>query len=130
MVQCPAAPGVAKPVADGSYGTAMKADRASATSINLTWDVATCSSTDHEVVYGDLASLASYTVAGGYCGLGTSGAGTWSGVPAGDLWFVVVGTDGAGTEGTWGNATSGPMGGVTASGQCGNAARNNGGTCP
>ena len=130
MVQCPAAPGVAKPVADGSYGTSMKASNAGGTSISLTWDVTTCSSTDHEVIYGNLASLASYTVAGGYCGLGTSGSATWSGVPAGDLWFVVVGTDGAGTEGTWGNATSGPIGGTSASGQCGNSARNNGGTCP
>jgi len=131
MVQCPAAPGVAKPVADGSYGTAMKADRgAGGTSINLTWDVTTCSSTDHEVLYGSLASVASYAVSGGYCGLGVSGSGTWTGVPAGDLWFVVVGNDGAGTEASWGTGTAGQMGGTTASGQCGNSARNNGGTCP
>ena len=54
---CTAGPGVAKPVADGSYGTAMNAlaRHSSGSTINLTWDVATCSSTDHHVLYGALA---------------------------------------------------------------------------
>jgi len=132
MVTCPGAPSVAKPVPDGSFGTAMKAGRANpaGTSINLTWDVTTCSSTNHEVLYGNLATVATYAVSGSSCALGTSGTATWSGVPAGNLWFVVVGTNGSGTEGSWGTGAAGQRGGGTASGQCGNAGRDNTGTCP
>jgi len=52
-------------------------------------------------------------------------------VPAGDLWFVVVGDDAAGTEGSWGQASGGlERGGTAASGQCGFALRSNAGICP
>jgi hypothetical protein len=44
---------------------------------------------------------------------------------------VVVGSDGAGTEGSWGDGAGGaPRKGGDASGQCSNVFRNNGGTCP
>jgi subtilisin-like proprotein convertase family protein len=129
---CNAAPAVAKPVADGSYGTAMTASRADlpGSTINLTWDVATCSSSDHHVLYGDLANVATSTVSGASCDLGISGSTTWSGVPAGSLWFVVVGDDNLSTEGSWGTMTSGERGGAAASGQCGVTTRNNAATCP
>jgi len=123
----------AKPVADGSFGTAMTGSRSdlSGSTIDLTWDVATCSSADHHVLYGDLASVASAAVTGASCDLGASGAATWSSVPAGDLWFVVVGNDNASTEGSWG--TTGPgvqRGAGAASGQCGMTARDDSGVCP
>jgi hypothetical protein len=109
----------------------MTASRVDATTVDVTWDVATCTSTNHEILYGSLASLPSYTLSGSVCGIGISGVTTWSGVPAGDLWFVVTGVDGAGTEATWGQDSSGAdRGGSAASGQCGNAARNNGASCP
>ena len=132
MVQCSAGPASAKPVPDGSFGTPMTADRGNplATSINVTWDVATCTSSDHELLYGDLASVGSYSVAGSVCGLGISGSAAWNSVPAGNVWFVVVGTTGTGTEASWGLGTAGERGGTTASGQCGNAVRDNSGTCP
>jgi hypothetical protein len=123
----------AKPVADGSFGTAMRGSRADAsgTTIDLTWDVSTCSSTDHHLIYGDLASVASTTVIGASCHLGTSGSASWSGAPAGDLWFVVVGDDGAATEGSWGtDGTGAQRGGASPSGQCGMGARDNSGVCP
>jgi hypothetical protein len=124
MTPCTGPP-AAKPVA------AMTASRVDATTIDVTWDVASCTSTDHEILYGSLASVGSYTLSGSVCGIGTSGSTTWSGVPAGDLWFVVTGVDGAGTEATWGLTSAGAhRGGGTASGQCGNAARNNGASCP
>ncbi len=125
--------GVAKPVADGSFGTAMRCTRldVEGTTITVTWDVTTCSSTDHHIVYGNLASIASYSVGGGVCGLGTSGSYTWSGVPSGNLWFIVVGDDGASTEGSWGTLKGGgSRNGSNASGQCGDAIRDNSGTCP
>jgi subtilisin-like proprotein convertase family protein len=130
---CAAAPGVARPVADGSFGTAMTAARAgvSSSTIDLTWDVSTCSSTDHHVLYGDLASVASATVGGAACHLGASGLASWSGVPAGDLWFVVVGDDDAFIEGSWGTRGDGAQrGGNAPSAVCGMTTRDNSGTCP
>ncbi len=121
---CSGAPGVVKPA------NALGASRVDPTTIAVTWDAASCTSTNYELLYGSLASLPSYTVAGSVCGLGTSGSASWSGVPAGDLWFLVTGVDGAGTEATWGAATAGERNGGSASGQCGNAARNNGASCP
>jgi len=121
---CTGAAGLAKPA------DALGASRVDPTTVSVTWDAASCTSTDYELLYGDLASLPSYTLLGSVCGLGTSGSANWSGVPAGDLWFLVTGVDGAGTEATWGAATAGERNGGSASGQCGNAVRNNGATCP
>jgi hypothetical protein len=121
----PCAPlATARPVAQ------MTAARVDDTTLAVSWDVATCSSPDHELLYGDLAAVSSYAIAGAVCGLGTSGSATWSGVPAGDLWFLVTGVDGAGTEATWGDATAGPRNGTASSGQCGSSARTNGTGCP
>jgi len=126
-------PGGAKPVADGSFGTAMKGSRAdvSGSTINVTWDVATCTSADHHLLYGDLATVASATVSGSACDLGTAGSATWTGVPAGDLWFVVVGDNNGPVEGSWGtDAIGGQRGGTTVSGQCLSVTRDNSGVCP
>jgi subtilisin-like proprotein convertase family protein len=123
----------ARPVADGSFGTAMKGSRGDATgsTIDLTWDVTTCSSADHHIIYGDLGNVASIAVTGASCDLGTSGTASWTGVPAGDLWFVVVGDDNASTEGSWGTDGNGAQRGLgTASLQCGLSARDNSGVCP
>jgi len=120
------------PVPDGSFGAAMTADRAAAdgSAIALHWDTASCPAPGYKVLYGALANVASYGVDGAACAIGTGGAAAWNGAPAGDLWFVVTATDTAGTEGSWGAGTGGPMGGTTASGQCGDAARSNAATCP
>jgi len=126
-------PSGAKPVADGLFGAPMTGSRGnpSGTTIQLTWDITTCASADHHVLYGDLADVSSMAVMGAACDLGTSGAASWTAVPAGDLWFVVVGDDNATTEGTWGvDGIGGQRGGTTASGQCEIATRNNGGICP
>jgi len=129
---CAATPGIVKPVADGSFGTAMRGFRgdAAGTTIGLTWDVSTCASTDHHVLYGSLANVATSTVSGAVCHLGSSGVATWSGVPAGSLWFVVVGDNDVATEGSWGMMSGGERGGTNASGRCGLTAKDNAGTCP
>jgi subtilisin-like proprotein convertase family protein len=122
-----------RPVADGSFGTAMTGSRADAVGslIDVTWDVSTCSSADHHILYGDLANVASASVSGSFCDLGTSGSASWPGVPAGDLWFVVVGDDDAATEGSWGTDGRGAQRGSGApSGQCGITALNSVGACP
>ncbi len=126
-------PGNAKPVADGTFGSAMTGSRADAigSTIDLIWDVATCASSDHHVLYGPLASVATATISGAFCDLGASGSAVWTGIPAGDLWFVVVGDDNATVEASWGKDKSGAQrGGTTASLQCGTTTRDNSGTCP
>ena len=131
-VTCAAPPSV-KPVPDGTFGTAMTSARAdgSGATIALTWDVSTCASPDHHLLYGDLAGVASLTVTGSVCDLGATGTATWSGAPAGDLWYVVVGDDNGSTEGSWGTDSQGAQeGGATASGQCSLSARDNSGVCP
>jgi hypothetical protein len=75
--------------------------------------------------------VATAAVGGSVCNLGTSGSASWSGVPAGDLWFVVVSDDGASTEGSWGtDGTGAQRGGAAPSGQCGMGTRDNSGVCP
>jgi subtilisin-like proprotein convertase family protein len=124
---CLAPPPPPPPVPDGTFGTPMRSDRAAAdgSSIALHWDVATCTALGYKVLHGSLANVASTTVDGAACAMGTSGSATWSGVPGGDLWYVVVATDGSGTEGAWGAG-----GGSAASGLCGDTSRNDAGTCP
>jgi hypothetical protein len=52
-------------------------------------------------------------------------------VPAGNVWFVIVGDDDGTTEGSWGTDGNGAQrGGVTVSGLCGMTTRDNTGTCP
>jgi len=130
---CGPAPGVAKPVGDGGFGTPMRGSRADlfGSTIELSWDVATCVSTNHHVLYGDLAGVAAMSPQGAVCNLGATGSATWSGVPSADLWFVVVGGDGGSTEATWGtDGIGGERGGAAASGFCGMSSRDNAAVCP
>jgi hypothetical protein len=130
---CPAPPAGAKPVADGSFGTPVLGTRLDVfgSTIGVTWDVATCVSTDHHLIYGNLASVAALTVIGGVCDLGTTGTATWTGVPPQDLWFLIVGDDDASAESSWGTDGNGAeRGGTTASGVCNAVFRDNQATCP
>jgi hypothetical protein len=130
---CAAPPTSVKPVPDGSFGAAMTGSRVdpAGTSINVTWDVTSCLSTGYHILYGNLATVASYAIGGSACAIGTSGSYGWSGVPAGNLWFVVAADDGTSNEGSWGTGVGGAeRGGTAASGQCGMSTRDNSGTCP
>jgi len=84
----------------------------------VTWDIGNCSSAGYHLVYGmgdDIASLntASPVVGGVQCAIGISGSYAWAGVPDPSsyssrfLWFLVVGDDGAVTEGSWGLTSAG-----------------------
>jgi hypothetical protein len=104
---------------------------AAGSTLHLTWDVGTCAATNNHLLYGTLQDVASQALAGGVCGLGPLGSYDWANVPAGNLWFVVVGDDGAGTEGSWGEDGAGAQrNGASASGWCGFTTRDNAGTCP
>jgi hypothetical protein len=112
----------------------MRASRANkiGTSINLSWDVATCSSSDHHVIYGNLATVSSLAVSGAACNIGTSGTALWTSAPFGtSIWFVIVGDNNATTEGSWGTDGNGAQrGGSTVSGRCNMTTRDNSGSCP
>ena len=93
--------------------------------------IATCQAAGYQLLYGSLGTVASYDLTGARCNVGTLGQALWFGVPAGDLWFVVVSNDGSGTEGSWGIDGDGTdRNGTTPSNLCGNTARENAGTCP
>ena len=121
------------PVPDGAVGVGMAASlvTGAVAGVHLTWDVATCAAENYHLLYGSLQNVSSYALGGAVCGLGPLGSYDWAGVPAGDLWFLVVGDDGAGMEGTWGTDDAGAhRNGAIASGLCGFTARSNAGTCP
>ena len=99
--------------------TSLLASRSGA-DIDVSWDAASCPATDYNLLYGDLANVGSYTLQGSECSIGTSGSFNWGGVPAGDLYFLVVGADGAGTESSWGRDSGlGERNGAADSGECG-----------
>jgi hypothetical protein len=99
--------------------------------ISLSWDTTSCSTNDYNLIYGDLAGVSSYTITGGECSLGATGVFDWSNVPAGDLFFLVVGTDRGGVESGWGtDSLYGERNGESPSGQCGVLTKDASGSCP
>jgi len=93
--------------------------------IDLTWDAATCSTANYNLLYGDLANVSTYALQGSVCGLGSGGSFSWAGPPAGNLYFIVVPTDGAVTEGSWGlTRTLAERNGLGASDECGVSVKN------
>ena len=121
------------PVPDGSFGSGRKVSRVAGANalMHLTWDAATCPAKNNHLLYGTLQNVSTYAVTGAVCGLGPLGGYDWVGVPAGDLWFLVVGDDASAMEGSWGtNGAGAPRNGTTASGLCGFTTRSNAATCP
>jgi hypothetical protein len=119
-------------VPDGVVGSPLTAGRIDAigSMIDIAWDVGTCQAANYELLFGSLASVGSYALDGAACDLGPGGSYSWLGVPAGDLWFLVVSHDDGDTEGTWGSDSKGMhRAGATASLECGNLERANDGTC-
>lgn len=125
----PAAP----PMPDGTVGTALTASRndVSGGSIDVTYDTATCSAAEYQLLFGPLGSVNLPTVTGSQCDLGDSGNANWTTVPPGDLWFIVVTGNGEGLEGRWGMRTDGlPRDDATASGECGGIQLDTSSSCP
>ncbi len=102
-------------VPDGITGAAMLAEKVSpgGSSLTLTFDVTACSgAADHQVIFGGGSTLpgtigGAFSPSGGACAVGGSPF-AWNGVPdpSSDptrlLWYLVLATDGADTEGSWG----------------------------
>jgi hypothetical protein len=98
--------------------------------IDVTWDAASCPAPVYNLIYGDLADVASYALSGGRCAIGT-GAYTWAGVPAGSLYFLVVGSNGQGLESSWGTDSDlNERNGDGASGACLIFQKSTDATCP
>jgi len=118
------------PVPDGSNGgSPVHADRMTVdgSDILLTWDDQ-CAPVNAKLVYGSLDQVSSYGIAGSVCNIGNPES--WVSVPAGDLWFVVIGSDGLGVESSWGLSSDGERSGLSSSGTCGDTAKEITGTCP
>jgi hypothetical protein len=122
------------PAPDGRDGTTpLGGSRLSANGdvIELTWDASSCPAPGYNLIYGDLADVSSYSISGGRCGLGTAGSYTWSAVPSGDLFFLVVGSSGFGTEGSWGfDSNLVERNGLVPSGVCFSSTKIISTTCP
>jgi hypothetical protein len=86
-------------------GSQMTASRNAATgTIDVTYAMP-CSTTNHRIVYGPLASLPTYGWSGMACGVGTSGTASFD-PGAGDAFFVIVAND-ASAEGSYGRRSDG-----------------------
>jgi hypothetical protein len=95
--------------------------------VSIAWDVATsaCASSGYHLLWGWGADLAAYAVSGADCTLDDSGSHLWTAVPDTSTdwaWFIVVGDDGATTEGGWGTDSDSNPRSVGASGECGTVA--------
>lgn len=147
VTYCVDASGVAPPalpgVPDGTTGAPMTVGKVAGdpTSLTISFDTSLCTDTsDHQIVFGQKNGFPAkrgglYTTTGGKCGIGPASPYTWNGIPtATDViensrltWFLVVTTDGAGTEGPWGtwngvNDRNG-TGARCSSNQCGTIAK-------
>ncbi len=124
----------ATPVADGATagGTSMIVAKLSASDARIEWDALTCTARDHNLFYGDLDDVANRGYLGSECALGNSGRAdlTLPTSPSGDLYFVLVATDGQGTEGPHGFDVSGQAVSADGIGSCGIAAQDPLATCP
>jgi len=61
-----------------------------------------CAALDHQIVFGPLADVSSYGYSGQVCSLGVSGAFAGFDPGPGSIFFLLLGNDGAGVEGSYG----------------------------
>jgi hypothetical protein len=67
--------------------------------------VPACSAADHHIEFGPLDSVASFGYSGQVCGIGTSGSYGSFNPGSGSYFFLVVGDDGSGIEGSYGTSS-------------------------
>jgi hypothetical protein len=99
--------------------------------LQIDWDTSGCMATDYNLLFGDLADVSSYSLNGSDCSIGTNGSYDWDIVPNGNLFFLLVGTDGVATESSWGLASGWiERNGMAASNQCGTTQKDPTDICP
>ncbi len=74
--------------------------------ISLTY-LPACSAADHHIEFGPLENVSDYSYSGQVCGLGTSGSYSAFNPGVGSYFFLVVGDDGVGIEGSYGTSMVG-----------------------
>jgi hypothetical protein len=89
--------------------------------IRVEWDAVTCKSSDYHLLFGSIGDVSTLQLSGAECNIGFSGTFAWTSLPAGSLFFLVVGTDDTGVyESSWGSDDAGgERHGTEASFQCG-----------
>ena len=132
-VSCSTAPAEPPAMSDGQNGgepVRAEALDSNGNSIRIGWENGMCISNDTNLIYGSLTDVGSMSLSGSVCGLGATGSFDWGTVPAGDLFYLVVGSDGSGVEGSWGSdSNGGERGGFNASGQCGTTTKSATNSC-
>ena len=124
MVTCAASASSPPPIPATMTAERMTLD---GSQIAVTWNNS-CSPSSAKILYGPLSQVSSYAISGAACGI--SAPASWTAVPSGDLWFVVVSGNASGVEGSWGSSSSGERNGLTDSGTCGATTKDLTGTCP
>jgi hypothetical protein len=130
MPVCPPGGDAPPPIPGGESGTLpMLADRVTAdgSEIEISWDDQ-CLPVNTNLLYGPLGQVSTYTLTGSLCAI--SNPELWTGVPVGDLYFLLVSEDGAGVESSWGTGNGVERNGQEASGHCGATGKDITGTCP
>jgi len=123
------------PAPDGNRGSepmACQRMTAGGDQIRVFWDPVYCGgSTDYNLIVGNLSEVSNYTLQSAECAIGTLGAYSWSGVPAGDLYFLIVGVHECPVfESSWGTDSLGEeRNGTTASNLCGVTTKITAGLC-
>ncbi len=135
-------------VPDGRAGAPMLVGKLApgGSTLSIAWDATSCSgATGHQIVYGYAFGLpgstgGAYELAGAACSIGTASPYNWAGVPsafvgsAGFVYWLVVATDGAATEGSWGKDGAGieraGPGNAGSSAECGIAFKSLTNACP
>jgi hypothetical protein len=92
----------------------------------------------YNIIYGDIAGFAAggYTVTGSVCNFDPDNSGDQviAGIPSGNFWFLVVGSNGGTSEGSWGSDYMGgayhERNGTGSSGQCGATKKDTSAICP
>ncbi len=100
--------------------------------IRVFWDPVYCGgSTDYNLIVGNLSEVSDYTLQSAECAIGSLGAYNWSGVPAGDLYFLIVGVHECPLyESSWGkNSLGEERNGTTPSNLCGVTTKITAGLC-
>jgi photosystem II stability/assembly factor-like uncharacterized protein len=100
---------VAVPDGGTAGGASMKVAKIDATTMRVIWDSRTCTAREYNLFYGDMDDVASRTYSGATCDLGTSGQADVA-IPvtaSGNAFFVIAGSDAAGTEGPHGYDSTG-----------------------
>ncbi len=123
------------PAPDGNRGSqpmACQRMTAGGDQIRVFWDPVFCGgSTDYNLIVGNLSEVSDYTLQSAECAIGSVGAYSWSGVPPGDLFFLIVGVhECPNFESSWGtNSLGEERNGTTPSNLCGVTTKITAGLC-